>query len=116
MRRRLLASQRYNGIDVHRASRRDSTGKERNDGQDHSDDRETKWIMLIHTVHLTGDESGHYPAAEKQSAFFENHPEDPHPRSTKRETHADLAVSLLNSVGDDAVQSCGRQKKRCRSK
>jgi hypothetical protein len=47
MRRRLLASQRYNGIDIHRASRRDSTGKERNKGQDQANNRETKWIMLV---------------------------------------------------------------------
>ena len=80
--------------------------------------------MLVHAVHLTSNESGDcqsdcetgdYPAGEKHSAFFKNHPEDRRPRCTKRETHANLAVSLLNSIGDDAVKSGRREKKRrCR--
>src|SRR5215813_13124151 len=79
--------------------------------------------MLVHTVHLTGDEScqresnhetGDYPAGKKHGAFFENHLKNRRPSCSKRETDADLAISLLNSIRDDCVQSSRSEKNgRC---
>jgi hypothetical protein len=93
-------------------------------GQDQANNGETTRIMLVHTVHLISDkfcktqsdcETSDYPAGKKHGAFFENHPENRCPRCSKRETHANFPVSLLNSIGHDSVQSCrGEKKRRCR--